>query len=314
MTEISVRTPIDKAIAMIQEATDATQVIDLRKQAAAAAQVVATRGATIEAINKIRILDLLCAKKLGEMSRELPKAKRGRKPKDISPRAGTKRKPTKTEFLEAAGLSSAEASRCERLAELSTAKIEEIAAAATAKGQQVSMRAAIAPSAKAGYDGDESYTPSVYVEPARELMGGIDLDVASCAFAQKTIKAGRFYTKKQDGRKQPWAGNLWFQPPYSLYEDFVGKLLAEWQGGNAMIKEAIAMLNFDSSTELHREMMGRFPFCMPPRISFIKPDGTPLKGNFYRQVIYYLGPESKYARFVELYGPLGLCAQAMDGQ
>ncbi|MCZ6745377.1 MAG: hypothetical protein O7D31_11990 [Alphaproteobacteria bacterium] len=39
----------------------------------------------------------------------------------------------------------------------------------------------------------ESYTPTKYIEAAREVMGGIDLDPASNMHAQKTVKATEWY-------------------------------------------------------------------------------------------------------------------------
>ena len=55
----------------------------------------------------------------------------------------------------------------------------------------------------------EWYTPSAYVEAAREAMGSIDLDPASCEQAQQTIQADKFYTATDDGLSQPCFGNAW---------------------------------------------------------------------------------------------------------
>jgi hypothetical protein len=75
----------------------------------------------------------------------------------------------------------------------------------------------------------EWYTPAPYVEAAREVLGGIELDPASCAEAQETVKAARYYTLnydrtgesseqgafQADGLLRPWvARSVFLNPPY----------------------------------------------------------------------------------------------------
>src|SRR5262249_14971473 len=45
----------------------------------------------------------------------------------------------------------------------------------------------------------EWYTPPEYVEAARDVLGGIDLDPASNHLAQATVRATRYFTKQDDG-------------------------------------------------------------------------------------------------------------------
>jgi ParB family chromosome partitioning protein len=51
------------------------------------------------------------------------------------------------------------------------------------------------PSSRAKFSGEvEWYIPEEYLALAREVMGAIDLDPASTAEAQKTIKAKKFFS------------------------------------------------------------------------------------------------------------------------
>jgi phage N-6-adenine-methyltransferase len=76
---------------------------------------------------------------------------------------------------------------------------------------------------------NEWYTPSEWIERARIAMGTIDVDPASCEFAQRVVRAAEWFDQKRDGLTHPWRGNVWLNPPYSggLIEPFIEKLVVE---------------------------------------------------------------------------------------
>lgn len=80
----------------------------------------------------------------------------------------------------------------------------------------------------------EWYTPALYIEKARRVLGAIDLDPASCLAAQATVKAEHFYTVADDGIKQKWHGRVWLNPPYAgaLVAAFAAKMVASWNDGD----------------------------------------------------------------------------------
>jgi hypothetical protein len=56
-------------------------------------------------------------------------------------------------------------------------------------------------------------TPSRIVEPSRSVMGGIDLDPASSAEANKTVRALTYVAPPFDGLTSDWYGRVFLNPP-----------------------------------------------------------------------------------------------------
>jgi hypothetical protein len=63
---------------------------------------------------------------------------------------------------------------------------------------------------------NEHYTPEEVVEPARALLGGFDLDPASCAEANASIGASTIFTIDDDGLSRKWFGRVFLNPPGGL--------------------------------------------------------------------------------------------------
>ena len=133
------------------------------------------------------------------------------------------------------------------------------------------------------------YTPAQYVNAARIVMGGIDLDPASNAVAQKTVKAKRYFSERDDGLRQRWQGRVFLNPPYKQpdIKHFIDKLLESLENG---LREAVLLTNNNTDTDWFHKAARRSTLIAftDGRISFYKPDGrtsSPTNG----QSFFYFG-------------------------
>lgn len=160
-------------------------------------------------------------------------------------------------------------------------------------------------------DSYEWYTPSEYIEAARRVMGGIDLDPATSVKAQAVVNAGYFYTREDNGLTQPWYGRVWLNPPYNmpLIEQFVDRAISEYESG--AVDSAIVLTNNSTDTGWFHKL-ARYPFCLTRgRIRFWGGDDDTLATR-QGQAIFYLGGEP--ARFAAEFGVFGLVVQRYDYQ
>src|SRR5258708_14613271 len=106
---------------------------------------------------------------------------------------------------------------------------------------------------------NEWYTPASYVEAAREVMGGIDLDPASCELANRTVKATTYYTKEQNGLSQEWKGRVWINPPWGgRVGTFVKRLLWEYEQKN--VSQAVLFTNAVTDRKWFQPLWD-YPIC-----------------------------------------------------
>ena len=131
----------------------------------------------------------------------------------------------------------------------------------------------------------EWYTPPEYIEAARRVLNGIDLDPASCAEANATVQADHYYSAGSDTFTRLWAGSVLLNPPGGLVREFWQHLVAEWTIGRVTEAiwigyslEQLQMLQRFDVTPLD------FPMCVPRRrIAFVSPGSSkrsPAHGNY----------------------------------
>jgi len=152
----------------------------------------------------------------------------------------------------------------------------------------------------------EWYTPAKYVELAQEAMGGIDLDPATCDFAQKTVKAKRYFTAEDDGLSRKWSGRVFLNPPYKqpLCKQFVGKLCDEIGAGHVV--DAILLTNDQTDTHWwhHAVSLAAAVCFLKGRIHFYNEHAGEVAAPTNGQTFCYFGPRP--AKFAKVFGQVGL--------
>lgn len=159
-------------------------------------------------------------------------------------------------------------------------------------------------SERGDYSSDEWHTPAEYIEAAREVMGGIDLDPATSTTAQAVVRAMTYFTKADNGLDRPWAGRVWLNPPYSmpLVAYFVAKVIDEYGMGN--ISEAIVLVNNSSDTKWFHRLLEQYPACFTKgRVQFWHPEWKSFQTR-QGQTFFYLGQNAQ--RFVDVFSRFGV--------
>ena len=152
----------------------------------------------------------------------------------------------------------------------------------------------------------ENYTPEYIIEACRSVMGSIDLDPASCEYAQRVVKATQFFTEKENGLEQDWYGNVFLNPPYQmpLIEQFVNKLIQELSRMNAAI--LLTNNNTDTKWFLKAAQNAQMICFTKGRIHFYtkeKEETQPTNG----QAFFYYG--NNEMKFREVFSGIGWIAQ-----
>jgi hypothetical protein len=150
-------------------------------------------------------------------------------------------------------------------------------------------------------DENEWYTPAEYIEAARRVMGGIDLDPASCAEANETVQAKKFYS--EDGLDQPWSGRMFLNPPYGrLAGDFATKAVDDYEAGH--LDAAVLLVNAHCTDTAWFQCLWCGTLCFTDhRIDFDSGQRDKTSTSTHGSVFAYFGPDrAKFAREFSAFG------------
>lgn len=140
---------------------------------------------------------------------------------------------------------------------------------------------------------NEWHTESEYVDAARDVMGGIDLDPASCEIANQTIQAARYFSAADDGLSKPWTGRVWLNPPYgktggkSNQARWSARLRRDYCAGH--VSQAVLLVNACTGDRWFSPLWD-YAICFPDhRIKFISPMGRRNQPT-HSSCFVYFGP------------------------
>jgi ParB family chromosome partitioning protein len=131
--------------------------------------------------------------------------------------------------------------------------------------------------------------PTEYVDAARAVMGGIDLDPAAAGRSQEIVSATVAYPAAE-GLEKPWRGRVWLCPPGHSWSDFTEKLCDGLESGE--VSQAVALVNNATETRAFARLAGlSVAGCfVRGRIRFLGESGLrPIHSPIQGQAVLYSG-------------------------
>jgi phage N-6-adenine-methyltransferase len=279
---------ISEARKALTAAKSLDDVLQIRDQAEALRVYVKAASDSLEAANAAAEIKLRAERKAGEMLASMEKNPGGG---DQSTGNGVLPVPS----LDDLGIDKMQSSRWQREAKVPEEQFEAYVESCNESSQELTqaglLKIANGSHVSLNSGENEWYTPPEYIEAAREAMGSIDLDPASCEVAQANVKARRHFTIDDNGLDKKWSGNVWLNPPYS--KELIGLFAEKVVGESSRFKQAIVLVNNATDTAwFHRLASVASAACfMKGRIRFLDKTGSPANTPVQGQVAIYIGSD-----------------------
>jgi len=162
---------------------------------------------------------------------------------------------------------------------------------------------------------EEWYTPNMYMQDVKSVIGAIDLDPCSCEYANRTVQAKSYITREQNALQLQWDKviTLYANPPYStgVISKFVNCILQHYAANG--FQHGIILINNVSDTKYWQHLAATSAmFCSTNhRIAFVDKNGNRQKANTRGQTIFLLSNtvaiQKKFVQSFAKYGVIATC-------
>jgi ParB family chromosome partitioning protein len=136
--------------------------------------------------------------------------------------------------------------------------------------------------------------PAKYLELVRAVLGGVDLDPASCDVAQEIVQANRYFSEEDDALSKEWPGRIWLNlaSGHPHIAKFVEKLVTEY--GEGRLTAAIMLThNYTDTDWFYQATDVAEAICFTKgRAKVIEPDGDTCALPTCGQCFLYYGNDA----------------------
>lgn len=164
------------------------------------------------------------------------------------------------------------------------------------------------------------YTPPCILALVRQVFEGgvIDLDPCSDVLAQQCVGAGRIFTEREDGLRQPWSGKVFVNPPFGQVSGksqqglFLAKGISEYQAGRVtaailLMKAAVGYTWFQQVMQYPHAFLQQLVAFHTMRAGLVSDSRQeqsvePCVANPHGSIVVYLGQNTR--RFCEAFSTI----------